>query len=102
MKIKRIATLRTFKEYEDRLVALAEKYVAKAHVPESAREVVDQIKTRCHNPFALSCVIINTEIRCKPGVSRYFTPRDSSPIQTPLSIHRKSALSVTSGGRSTL
>lgn len=62
MKIKRIATLRTLRQYERVLLEeLLPKHLAKSGCSEQPQEVLSLIRLECHNPFFLCCVLLSED-----------------------------------------
>jgi hypothetical protein len=60
MKVKRIGTLKTLRQYEKQLLEqVLPKYVAKSGVDERPQDILAQIRLECHNPFVLSCVLLD-------------------------------------------
>ncbi len=62
MKVKRIATLPTFKKYEEDLLDLIPKYLKKSGCSDSPEDILESIKSGCHNPHFNCCVVVDEEI----------------------------------------
>ena len=64
MKLKRIGTLKTLRQYEKALLEdVFPKYIAKAGVDERPQEILSQIRLECHNPFFMAAVALGADDR---------------------------------------
>jgi hypothetical protein len=60
MKIKRIGTLKTLRQYEKALLErVFPKYIAKADCEDQPQEILAQIRLECHNPFFMACALLD-------------------------------------------
>ena len=59
MRVKRIGTLKTYRKYEGVLVELLPKYLAKSECDDSVGDILSHIRMECHNPFFISCVLLD-------------------------------------------
>jgi len=55
--ITRITTLKTLERYNKQLIPLVQKYLQKSKCVDTLEEILDDIKTNCHNPYFTFCVI---------------------------------------------
>ncbi|MHA2069714.1 MAG: hypothetical protein ACXABY_35575, partial [Candidatus Thorarchaeota archaeon] len=62
MKVKRIATLPTFKKYEEDLTTLIPKYLKKSECSDNVDEILGLIKRGCHDPHFNCCVVVDEEV----------------------------------------
>lgn len=52
--------MKTFRQYEKTLLEnLIPKYIAKSGDQDTAGDILSQIRLECHNPFKLSCVVLD-------------------------------------------
>ena len=64
MKLKRIGTLKTLRQYEKALLEdVLPRYIAKAGVDERPQEILSQIRLECHNPFFFAAVALDNSDR---------------------------------------
>jgi hypothetical protein len=59
MRVKRIGTLKTYRKYEGDLMQLLPKYLAKSKCDDTVGEILSSIRMECHNPFHMSCVVLD-------------------------------------------
>jgi hypothetical protein len=62
MKVKRIGTLKTMRQYEQVLLeGLIPRYLAKSQCHDSPQRILADMRMECHNPFYLICVLLDDE-----------------------------------------
>jgi len=62
MRVKRIGTVRTYREYETALGhELVPKYLAKSGCSDTAVDIMSDLRTGCNNPMFFGCVVLDGE-----------------------------------------
>lgn len=60
MKVRRIGTIKTLKQYEKALLEdVFPKYLAKSKSRETPQVMLADMRMECHNPFFIACVVLD-------------------------------------------